>query len=56
MAPQPVEAERPIRALIDGAKEGFEKVLASRRRLPSRNHPALRLKAAPKWMASTSGK
>ena len=56
MAPQPVEAECPIRVSINGTKEDIEKMLASRWRLPSRNHLALRLKAAPKWMASTSGK
>ncbi len=45
IAHQPDEAERAIRVLIDGAKEDIEEVLASRRRLPSLNNPASRLKA-----------
>ena len=46
IAHQPDEAETAIRVLIDGAKEDIEEVLASRRRLPSLNNPASRLKAA----------
>ncbi len=46
IAHQPDQAEAAIRVLIDGAREDIEEVLASRRRLPSLNHPASRLKAA----------
>ncbi len=45
IAHQPDEAEAAIRMLIDGAKEDIDEVLASRRRLPSLNHPAAHLKA-----------
>jgi DNA-binding FadR family transcriptional regulator len=40
------KAEKAILVLIDGAKEDIEEVLASRRKLPSLNTPAPRLKAA----------
>ena len=46
IAHQPDQAETAIRMLIDGAKDDIEEVLASRRRLPSLNNPASRLKAA----------
>ena len=46
IAHQPDQAETAIRVLIDGARDDIEEVLASRRRLPSLNHPASRLKAA----------
>jgi hypothetical protein len=45
IAHQPDKAEAAIRMLIDGAKEDIDEVLASRRRLPSLNHPAAHLKA-----------
>jgi DNA-binding FadR family transcriptional regulator len=45
IAHHPDEAEAAIRMLIDGAKEDIDEVLASRRRLPSLNHPAAHLKA-----------
>ncbi len=46
IAHQPDAAETAIRVLIDSAKKDIEEVLAKRRRLPSLNHPASRLKAA----------
>ncbi len=42
----PAKAEKAILVLIDGAHHDMEEILASRRRLPSLNHPASRLKAA----------
>ena len=45
IARAPQKAERAILALIDGAREDIEQVLASRRKLPSLNAPAQRLKA-----------
>lgn len=46
IAHQPDAAETAIRVLIDSAKKDIEEVLAKRRRLPSLNNPASRLKAA----------
>ncbi|RYX90235.1 MAG: FadR family transcriptional regulator [Comamonadaceae bacterium] len=46
IARNPAKAEKAILALIDGAKEDIELVLASRRRLPRLNEPAKQLKAA----------
>jgi len=40
------KAEKAILVLIDGANEDIEQVLASRKKLPSLNTPAPRLKAA----------
>jgi DNA-binding FadR family transcriptional regulator len=45
VARSPVKAEKAILVLIDGAREDIEGVLASRRRLPSLEMPAPRLKA-----------
>jgi DNA-binding FadR family transcriptional regulator len=45
-ARDPGKAERAICVLIDGAHADIEQILASRRRLPQVNAPALRLKAA----------
>ncbi len=45
IARAPPKAERAILALIDGAREDIELVLASRRKLPSVSGPAQRLKA-----------
>lgn len=44
IARDPQEAERASLALIDGARDDIERVLASRRRLPSLAAPARRLK------------
>ncbi len=46
IAHAPDAAEAAVRVLIDGAGKDIEQVLASRRRLPSLNHPAQDLKAA----------
>lgn len=46
IARSPTKAERAICMLIDGAHHDIEQLLASRRRLPLVNEPALRLKAA----------
>ena len=46
VARNPAKAEKAILVLIDGADRDIEEVLASRRRLPSLNTPAPRLKAA----------
>jgi DNA-binding FadR family transcriptional regulator len=46
IARDPGKAERAICVLIDGAHADIEQILASRRRLPQVNAPALRLKAA----------
>jgi DNA-binding FadR family transcriptional regulator len=45
IARKPAAAEKACLVLIDGAQEDIEQVLASRRRLPSLNLPAPRLKA-----------
>lgn len=45
IARAPQKAERASLVLIDGAREDIEQVLASRRKLPSLNAPAQRLKA-----------
>ena len=45
IARAPQKAERASLALIDSAREDIEQVLASRRKLPSLNAPAQRLKA-----------
>ena len=45
IARNPAKAERASLVLIDGAGEDIDAVLASRRRLPSLNAPAPRLKA-----------
>jgi DNA-binding FadR family transcriptional regulator len=45
IARAPQKAERACLALIDSAREDIEQVLASRRKLPSLNAPAQRLKA-----------
>ena len=50
IARQPDQAERACLALIAGAQDDIEQVLASRRRLPSLSQPAARLKA-PRTMA-----
>jgi DNA-binding FadR family transcriptional regulator len=47
IARNPAKAEKAIIVLIDGAREDIEQVLANRRKkLPSLNGPASRLKAA----------
>ena len=46
IARDPGQAERAIGVLIDGAHKDIDHVLASRRRLPRVNRPALSLKAA----------
>ena len=43
----PIKAEIASRLLIDGARKDIDKVLASRRKLPSLTTPAKRLKAQP---------
>ena len=43
----PIKAEIASRLLIDGARKDIDQVLASRRKLPSLNAPARRLKAQP---------
>ncbi len=43
----PIKAEIASRLLIDGARKDIDQVLASRRKLPSLNAPAKRLKAQP---------
>lgn len=43
----PIKAEIASRLLIDGARKDIDQVLASRRKLPSLNTPARRLKAQP---------
>jgi len=43
IARHPAKAEKAALALIDGAREDIEAVLASRRRLPSVSEPAQRL-------------
>lgn len=43
----PAKAEIASRLLIDGARKDIDQVLASRRKLPSLNAPARRLKAQP---------
>jgi DNA-binding FadR family transcriptional regulator len=45
-ARNPARAEKAILVLIDGANRDIEEVLASRKKLPSLNTPASRLKAA----------
>lgn len=45
-AHDPATAEKAILVLIDGARQDIEEVLATRRKLPSLNLPAHRLKAA----------
>jgi DNA-binding FadR family transcriptional regulator len=45
-AHDPVNAERAILVLIDGAREDIETVLASRKRLPRLDEPAAPLRAA----------
>lgn len=45
IARDPARAERAIRVLIDGAGRDIERVLASRRKLPSLSSPARRLAA-----------
>ena len=47
IARDPDRAERASLELIDGAGEDIDRVLASRRKLPSLSQPAQRLKAAP---------
>jgi DNA-binding FadR family transcriptional regulator len=51
IARAPQKAERASLALIDGAQEDIEQVLASRRKLPSLSLPALPLKARAKVRA-----
>jgi DNA-binding FadR family transcriptional regulator len=46
IARDPAKAEKAIIVLIDGARQDIEQVLASRKKLPSLNTPASRLKAA----------
>jgi DNA-binding FadR family transcriptional regulator len=46
IARNPAKAEKAIAVLIDAAREDIEQVLANRRKLPSLNNPASRLKAA----------
>jgi DNA-binding FadR family transcriptional regulator len=46
IARDPAKAETAIIVLIDGARQDIEQVLASRKKLPSLNTPASRLKAA----------
>lgn len=46
IAHKPAKAEKAILALIDGASEDIDQVLASRKRLPRLSQPASRLKAA----------
>jgi DNA-binding FadR family transcriptional regulator len=46
IAHNPAKAERAINGLIDGAHADIEQILASRRRLPQVNEPAMLLKAA----------
>ncbi len=46
IARNPAKAERAINGLIDGAHADIEQILASRRRLPQVNEPAMLLKAA----------
>lgn len=46
IAHAPDDAERAVRRLIHSASDDIDRVLASRRRLPSLNQPASRLKAA----------
>ena len=43
----PIKAEIASRLLIEGARKDIDQVLASRRKLPSLNAPARRLKAQP---------
>jgi DNA-binding GntR family transcriptional regulator len=45
-AHNPAKAEKAILVLIDGARQDIDDVLATRRKLPSLNIPAQRLKAA----------
>jgi DNA-binding FadR family transcriptional regulator len=46
IARNPAKAEKAIIALIDGARQDIEQVLVNRKKLPSLNTPASRLKAA----------
>jgi DNA-binding FadR family transcriptional regulator len=46
IARNPAKAERAINGLIDGAHADIEQILASRRRLPQVDEPAMLLKAA----------
>ena len=46
IAKNPVQAERAICVLIDGAHTDIEQILSSRRRLPRVNRPASELRAA----------
>ena len=46
IAHAPDDAERAVRRLIAGAHDDIERVLATRRKLPSLSQPASRLKAA----------
>ena len=46
IARNPAKAEKAIIVLIEGAREDIELVLANRKKLPSLNSPASRLKAA----------
>jgi DNA-binding FadR family transcriptional regulator len=46
IAKDPVQAERAIGVLIDGAHTDIEQILSSRRRLPRVNRPASELRAA----------
>jgi DNA-binding FadR family transcriptional regulator len=46
IARNPAKAEKAIIVLIDGARKDIEQVLANRKKLPSLNSPASRLKAA----------
>jgi len=45
IAHDPVQAERAVIRLIDGARQDIEDVLGSRRRLPRLSRPPPRLKA-----------
>jgi DNA-binding GntR family transcriptional regulator len=48
VARNPAKAEKAIVALIDSARQDIEQVLANRKKLPSLNTAATRLKAAAK--------
>ena len=46
IAHNPIQAERAICVLIDGAHKDIEEILSSRKRLPRTNRPATELRAA----------
>jgi DNA-binding FadR family transcriptional regulator len=46
IAKEPLQAEKAILKLIDGARDDIQMVLGSRKRLPKITRPASQLKAA----------